>query len=258
MKYMKQVIMLMITISLFIGCGQNSDYQTQINESRLKTAQLERLQSEKINQASQSDDNRATARAVGTELKPEFEGVKTTVEKTAVETQKVAMSGDKGVEKKIIALTKSVEHLQKTIADNSKQVTVIQSSPPPVKPAQVVVQQNTALAAPVADIPAQGKMYIVIDGVSGAGEFWGPMTRWTENKQPINRGVGEFDEQSGASILINGLIGDIYLDKVVDYNKGTVSMVASNGQRYTFTKKDIVQSPYGPNLSFTYLNGAFQ
>jgi len=234
----------------------NTDFETRIQMLDSQKADLLRQQSARVQRESQSDDNRATARAVGTELKPEFEGVKTTVEKTAVETQKVSMTGDKGVEKKIIALTKSVEHLQKTLADNS-QVTVIQSSPPPVKSAQVIVQQE-AMAAPVADIPAQGKMYIVIDGISGAGEFWGPMTNWTENKQPINKGVGEFHEQDGVSILINGLIGDIYLDKIVAYNKGTITMVASNGQRKVFNEKDIVQGPYGPNLSFSFINGAFQ
>ena len=70
----------------------NTDFETRIQMLDSQKADLLRQQSARVQRESQSDDNRATARAVGTELKPEFEGVKTTVEKTAVETQKVSMN----------------------------------------------------------------------------------------------------------------------------------------------------------------------
>jgi hypothetical protein len=104
-----------------------------------------------------------------------------------------------------------------------------------------------------------GMMKIVVTGVSGNGEFWGPMTDWTENKQPLVNGVGEFNEQSGVGIWINGRIGNSYLTDIVLVNSGRVKLIASNGQEYTFVPANVVADAEGRNnLSFTYIQGRFQ
>jgi curli biogenesis system outer membrane secretion channel CsgG len=106
--------------------------------------------------------------------------------------------------------------------------------------------------------PPYGKMWIVVEGVTGSGKFWGPMTNnW--DKWDLNKGVGEFSVMVGNDLWINGMIGSYYLDKIVSRDLGTVKLVDEKGNTYSFTSSDIQEDSSGnPNLSFNYIKGSFR
>jgi hypothetical protein len=163
---------------------------------------------------------------------------------------------DSALRKQISDLTTQVDRLTRQLNDLQLQSKKVVVAPPPV---QNAVVQEVPITSVTTNVPPPGKMWVVVEGVSGPGKFWGPMTNDWEHWN-LKKGVGELITQEGEDIWINGKVGDYFLDAIVEKKLGKVKIIADNGQVYVFCASDIhrrdVQNR--KNLSFSYYDGKFR
>jgi len=265
--YLKNLFVFLLAIMFIVGCSEKADYQTTIEARESELAALKDAQEVKVERGALSDDNRATARAVGTELQPEFDDVKSVVKETAEETQASVGSGTHKVGKKVDALTKAFAALEKKLDDQQPVPRVIQPKKVVNEPVTHVISQSPAPSqantqalknTQIVNVQASGTMKLVVTGASGDGALWGDMTNWLDGQKVIQNGVGTFTFHDGYDQAMNGKIGYTYLDKVVSGNIGTVKLVDSKGLEYVFKVTDIRVNEKGfPNLYWSYINGQF-
>ncbi|MBL7022104.1 hypothetical protein ISR92_02185 [Patescibacteria group bacterium] len=247
---------------LIVGCDKKEHtYNYQSVDDQMAELQRQKNAAEqKIEHESGSDQNRATARAVETELKPEFAEVKEVVEETAGKTQARVKKESNDVGKKLDALSREIKELKKQVSTPApvREVVIERVVAPSTSSKQESLSKSSASTAK-AEQPPIGKMKIVVEGYSGSGHVWGPTTSWTINQQPITNGVGAFPVQEGLDLPVNGRVADKFLDKVVSEGLGSVKLIDSAGLEYVFKSTDIRKNEKDQyNLFYSYVDGQFR